>query len=61
MIFIKAIKYVIKTFYAVLELYVSIHHYELVEWEGEVVEGCKVEQVLVILGCWPETPVLILY
>ena len=61
MIFIKTIKYVIKTFYAVLELYVSIHHYELIEGEDEVVEGCKVEQVLVILGCWPETPVLILY
>ena len=59
MIHLKTIKYVIETFYTILELNVSIHHYELVEWEDKVVEGCQVEQVLVILGCWPKSPVVV--
>ena len=47
-----------KAFYPILELYVCIHHNELVKREDKVVKGGQVEQVLVILGCWPEAPVI---
>ena len=58
MFFLKTIKYIIETLNTVLKLYVSIHHDELVEGEDQVVEGGQVEQVLVILGGWPEAPVV---